>query len=255
MGLRICYLLLTILSLFNCYNQPKADDTNCIRIEEQINDEWGILDKFDFTLTADSCYAIVERGGWIIRADGWGILSSTEYAPSEYFYEVYKQYHANGIIRERTKMMCNVMIESLEIFNQSGKLTRIVESDSKSAIFTREDVLRLLESEGWFNRQTGEMSMLCIERDASGIPYYVDKGIKKMKTDGTFYKEISNHIHIDYTLLYGDYHNRPAYWYVKIYSYDGKLYDNYYYYYTLYTIDSKTGEYTKGIHEEAASIE
>ena len=253
-------ILITLLSTFtliagDCKQKITATDS-------QENDEWGVLDRFDFSLTKYSSFVSdIKRENWIIslretvNSDNEKNLWSMEYAPAKYFYQVEKRYYPDGVIKERIKIMCEVWIER-EYFYKDG---RVFKRDfaSKSS---KELVLQLLEKEGWFNRQTGEMEIVHIKRNVLGNPYYAKEGVKKLQLDGSFYKEISRYI----DMIYQDIPLRPdstdhPYWYVKIRSHDNKTFIGdwrdgsfngvEFFYYTLYTIDGYTGKYTKEIRQ------
>ena len=254
--------LFCIFCLLNCAGQIKRENSSVDEKEAKSiteDDEWGVLSKFDSTLTADSSYMIYKHKGWLVEIYETASKFSSEYAPSNYFYKVHKQYHPNGVISERTKSMFDVMIDSIEIFNENGGLIRKIYSVSETALFSREDVLLLLEKEGWFNRREGKINMISIARDASGKPYYVDEGVKKMDTDGSFYKEVSGFIRMRFEPNLS-FVKRPTYWYIMIYSYDGKrfkgdkrnepFYNELFYYVTMYIINGDTGEYTKEIQQK-----
>ncbi|MDR2919194.1 MAG: hypothetical protein LBV72_07515 [Tannerella sp.] len=258
-------ILITLLIPFTLIAsgcQPKK-----MAINPQENDEWGVLDSFDFSLTKDSSYVRdLKRGNWIINlwetvySNNEKGLSSIEYAPAEYFYHVEKRYYPDGTINEKIKIMCGVWIEREYFYADGRVLKRDFEAKSSG-----ETILKLLENEGWFNRQTGNMKIVHIERDSLGQPYCVEKGVKKLQQDGCFYKEISRYI----DMIYYGLPLRPSptdhpYWYVMIRSHDGKTFvgdwrdgslnGEEFFYYVVYKINGDTGEYTKEIKERNTII-
>lgn len=254
---QILVTLLITFTLITSGCKPKDIATN-----PQGNNEWGVLDSFDFSLTKDSSYVWnLKRGNWIISlSEGVStqnekILNSIEYAPAAYFYHVEKRYYPDGTINERTKIMCRVWIER-EYYDEDGQVSKR-DFNAKSS---SELVLQLLEKEGWFNRRTGKMKIVNIKRDLLGLPYCAKKGVKKLQKDGYFYEEISRHIDMSYENppLRSNPTDHP-YWYVKIRSHDGKTFvgdwrdgslnGDEFFYYILYKIDAVTGEYTKEIKE------
>lgn len=254
---QILITLFIAFALIACSSKPKE-----LPINTQENDEWGVLDSFDFALTKDSSYVWdVKRGNWIISLweqvfpsnKKW--LSSIEYAPAEYFYHVEKRYYPNGTIKEKIKIMCGVWIEKGYYYEDGRVSKRDFEANS-----SREVVLKLLEDEGWFNRQTGEIKIVHIERDSSGQPYCIEKGVKKLQQNGRFYKEISRYMDMNYQNI--PLRSGPTdypYWYVTIRSHDlktfvgdwrdGSLNGEEFFYYLIYKINGDTGEFTKEIKE------
>jgi len=223
-----------------------------------IKNEWGILDQYEFEITENGTnYAEVKYDDWIIRIGHMtNSATSVEYAPASYFYEVHKWYDSKGNIRERTKMMCGIMIGGCEMFDENGLLINenAYYKDSYIITTTREYVLQLLEKEGWFNRQTGEVKIIGIENDIHGVPSYKEGHIIHLETDGTFYKEISKRMKCNFY-----YPN----WYVGLIHDDYKIYKDKngimagteYFYKTQYVIKWDTGEFFKEIVKEQAIID
>ena len=122
------------------------------------------IEKFDFAYaekvkkeTGDND---VERDGWYIQLHSadWPII--VEYAPADdNVYFVLKNFYPNGMIHNRGKRLGIVKFGLWEHFDRHGNLKEVIDEDAKFAEIKWNDIVALLEKEGWFNRKTGEINI------------------------------------------------------------------------------------------------
>ena len=220
--------------LFICITTGYAQTKKQMKTNEK--DSIGRVERFDFEY-AEKIHK--ETGGWDdLERDGWYIqLHSAdwpvivEYAPAdENVYFVLKNFYPNGMIHNRGKRLGIVKFGLWEHFNRHGKLVKVVDEDAKFGEVKWYDVVALLEKEGWFNRQTGEINIRC-------------NHIKSpMKPDGKFTYDIN--YHIDFFFFPAEKKNgrevKPPIWRVEIY--ENQIVTE-----TIYEINGHTGEYTKKV--------
>ena len=134
------------------------------------------------------------------------------------------------MIHNRGKHLGIVKFGLWEHFNRHGKLVKVIDEDAKFAEIKWYDIVALLEKEGWFNRQTGEINIRC-------------NHIKSpMKLDGKFTYDINYHIH--FVFFPAEKKNgrevKPPIWRVEIY--ENQIVTE-----TIYEINGHTGEFTKKV--------
>ena len=120
---------------------------------------YGEIERYGFVSTKNGTEdAITERDGWVIekRKFSNGRAWYNEYAPASGFYMIQKDFRSNGMIWRRTKYLGYVRFGMYEEFDEEGKLTKLIDEDKKFGKIKPQDIIELLEKEGWFNRKTGE---------------------------------------------------------------------------------------------------
>ena len=159
--------------IVSCNNEKKESKMN----EIYKNEGLGQIEKYDFERTKGGKKRISYlRDNWLIDV---GILikgegaRQYEFAPAKDCYMIRKYYHPNGMIKERGKDMLNVRFGKWEYFDSKGNLINVIDEDAKfeDVEISREDVLQILEKEGWFNRATGQYDSLGKDLDTTGIFY------------------------------------------------------------------------------------
>jgi len=228
------YLLLLAITLLRCQSPTGAGAHPTVQEDTiMINKDSVQIEYYDFNITENGTQSVAyERGdGWLIE---WRSMKNMttggckEYAPAADFYELQKSFYLNGMIKERGKVMSKVAFGMREYFDENGNCIKIVDEDKKFGAIKREDILQLLEKEGWFNRQTGEN---IITKD-SVLP-----------TDYKLYREMTHQL-ISITFKRAVVNKQgketePPKWFVTIYPETKK------YYVTRYIIDGNTGEFEK----------
>ena len=111
------------------------------------------------------------------------ILVYTDYLPASEFYEIVKFFHQNGAIKSQATFLGSVRFGIYEEYDENGYCIKKVDEDRKFGKIKREDIVKFMEKEGWFNRTTGENKV------AKESP---------LKTDGTFYREIMRYTSIGF---------------------------------------------------------
>ncbi len=170
-----------------------------------------------------------ERGGWYVclLLIDWPQIQ--EYAPAnDNVYYIEKDFYPNGMIQNRGKQLGSVQFGLWEYFNRYGKLVKVVDGDAKFGEIKWYDVVALLEKEGWFNRQTGEINIRGTHVKSP------------IKPDGKFTYDIN--YHIDFFFFLAEIKNgrevKPPMWKAIIYESKADMK-------TIYEINGHTGEYTK----------
>jgi len=196
----------------------------CRSQQQNTND---MIERFDFSLVEGKTNDIYleESNGWtkMIYIQKDYIM---EYAPAKSFYMIMKQFHTNGIIRSRGKILGRVKFGIWEYFDENGKLTESVDEDKKFGKIKPEDVLEFIDLQGIINRQNGTTIM---------YPYQN----KELGTSGTFYSMIVGPLMIDFKPAETDESGKeitPCYWKV---SYEDASYSHH------FRIDGNTGEWTE----------
>ena len=148
--------------LFTCIAIGYAQTEKKMNTAEK--DSLGHIEKFDFAyverLEKETRDNNVERDGWYIQLHSadWPVI--VEYAPADdNVYYILKNFYPNGMIHNRGKHLGIVKFGLWEHFNRHGKLVKVVDEDAKFGEVKWYDVIALLEKEGWFNRQTGEINI------------------------------------------------------------------------------------------------
>ena len=217
--------------LFTCIAIGYAQTEKKMNTAEK--DSLGHIEKFDFAyverLEKETRDNNVERDGWYIKLFSGGWPAIVEYAPADdNVYYILKNFYPNGIIHKRGKMIGYVKFGLWEHFNRHWKLVKVIDEDAKFGEVKWYDVVALLEKEGWFNRQTGEINIRC-------------NHIKSpMKPDGSFTYDINHNIH--FVFFPAEKKNgrevKPPVW--KVFIYESETYME-----TTYEINRHTGEYKK----------
>ncbi|HCO66981.1 MAG TPA: hypothetical protein DIT04_04370 [Dysgonomonas sp.] len=220
--------------MLSCQGQNKLNQKNNSIAQEDtimINRDSVQIEYYDFNITQNGTQSLAyERGdGWLM--EWWSMKNSSygackEYAPANDFYVIYKEYHLNGMIKERGKF-APVAFGKREYFDENGNCIKIVDEDKKFGAVKREDIIHLLEKEGWFNRQTGENII-------TETPI--------LRTNYKFYREIMQLMDITFKRAVINKQGKeiePPKWFVTIYPETKK------YYVTRYIIDGNTGKFEK----------
>ena len=219
----VVLVLVLILLTFMVYNSIKKS-----RASEQYKSEgFGQIETLDFKKS------IKEQTDIPLYNDDWFICkqeirSLHIYAPASDFYVIRKEYYLNGMIKNRGKYMCNLKFGKWEYFDKEGAIIKVIDEDEKfkEAEVAREDVLKILEKEGWFNRENGEQKILINEEN--------------LGTDGLFYKKLNRNMNIwfDAAVVKKGKEITPPLWGVYISTGNG-IRENY-----AYNINGHTGEFT-----------
>ena len=121
--------------LFSC-KQTTGIGKNPIIQEDtiMINNDSINIEHYDFKVTKNGTENIFQEkeGGrlieiWAVSRLDFGL--SKEYASAEDFYMIYKQYHLNGMIKERVKFTCDLAFGKREFFDEQGNCIKIVDED------------------------------------------------------------------------------------------------------------------------------
>ena len=219
----IVLVLALMLLILVVYSSKKK-----FRMSKQYKSEgFGQVETHDFNKSIEKQIDIsLYNDDWVVSEPEIRVLHL--YAPAADFYMIRKEYYSNGVIKKRGMSMCNLKFGKWECFDKEGDIIKVIDEDKKikGVEVTREDVLNILEKEGWFNRKTGEQKVLIYEG--------------KIKTDGSFYMKLSRNIHIwlDAAVVKNGEEILPPVWGVSISSGVG-IKENY-----VYNINGHTGEYT-----------
>uniref|UniRef100_UPI0035A04503 hypothetical protein n=1 Tax=Porphyromonas macacae TaxID=28115 RepID=UPI0035A04503 len=196
----------------------------------------GRVEKFDFEyaekIHKETGWNAVECDGWYIKLHSGGWPSIQEYAPADdNVYYILKNFYPNGMIHNRGKQLGFLKFGLWEHFNRHGKLVKVVDEDAKFGEVKWYDVAALLEKEGWFNRQTGEINI----RDS-----WAQQG--PTIPNGKFTYKINRLIH--FVFFPAEKKNgrevKPPIWRVEIY--ENQIVTE-----TIYEINGHTGEFTKKV--------
>ncbi|MDR2145969.1 MAG: hypothetical protein LBE91_05885, partial [Tannerella sp.] len=151
-------------------------------------------------------------------------LDYTDFLPASDFHEIVKFFHLNGNIKSKANFWGSVRFGIYEEYDENGYCIKKVNEDEKFGKIKREDIIRLLEKEGWFNRKTGENKV------ADESP---------LKTDGTFYREIMRYMSIGFIKAKYDVSGKetePPKWIIVIEP-------GFRMHVTEYTVNGNTGEW------------
>ena len=232
LAMKICLLSMAI-TLLSCQSPTGASTHSTVQEDIiMINKDSVQIEYYDFNSTQNGTRSLAyERGdGWLV--EWWAMKDRktgicVEYAPAADFYELQKSYYLNGVIKERGKFISKVAFGSQEYFDENGNCIRIVDEDKKFGAVKREDIIRLLEKEGWFNRKTGEN---IITKDSI------------LSTDYKLYREMTHQL-MSITFKRAVINKQgkeiePPKWFIKI-NPRAKMYI------TRYIIDGNTGKFEK----------
>ena len=232
--MKFVILLSTMSLILNCQGQNKLNQkNNSIAQEDTIMiDRNNIeIEYYDFQTTQNGTQSVIyeKDNGWLVDISAMKNMNygyCTEYAPSVEFYEIQKTYHLNGIVKGRGKFMSNVAFGRREYFDENGNCIKIVDEDKKFGAITPQDIIKLLEKEGWFDRQTGKN----IITNDSILP-----------TNYRFYREIMQYINITFKRSVINKQGEeiePPKWFIKINPRHKRDI-------TQYIIDGRTGKFEK----------
>ena len=168
--------------------------------------EVGFLKK-DWLITLSK---LDDRGAW-----------SAEYSPAHDFYVVGKTFYPNGSLHSKGRSFGRVPIGIYEEYDEVGNLIKVVDEDKKFGKIKPKDIVKLLEKEGWFNRETGENKI-------------TEKEV--LPTTGVFYREIIKYVQIRYVPKQAT--GEKSYWKIVIEP-------RFMMWITTYIVDGETGEFTK----------
>ncbi|MDC2661320.1 hypothetical protein [Bacteroides ovatus] len=195
------------------------------QVDSTIIQPYGEIERYDFVSTKNGMEdAITERDGWVIekRKFSNGRAWYDEYAPASEFYMIQKDFRPNGMIWRRTKYLGYVRFGMYEEFDEEGKLTKLIDEDKKFGKIKPQDIVELLEKEGWFNRKTGENKV-------------TRKSI--LPTNGEFYMWVMPNIVITF-MTKKESKTGKCFWGITVEPRsEGQR--------TNYIIDGETGEFTK----------
>ncbi|MDR2146317.1 MAG: hypothetical protein LBE91_07660 [Tannerella sp.] len=220
-------LILLISTISSCQKKNREDtEYSNYKIIETImerNDE-----KFDFEAARKYRKESYPHG--ILIGDTIRVIFTSESEPAytDYFsainfYQIEKNFYVNGVIKNKANWFGHVRFGTYEEYDESGNCIKKVNEDKKFGGIRREDIIRYLEKEGWFNHKTGE----------NKVAYE-----NPLKTDGTFYREIIRYIDINFIEAKYDRYGKeiePPVWHIII---EPRFEQNV----TEYKIDGNTGK-------------
>jgi len=195
---------------------------NIGRTQQNTND---MIERFDFSLVkgeTDNVY-LEESNGWTKLLSPQGDYQA-EYAPAKDFYEVTKKFHDNGIIKSRGKQLGRVKFGIWEYFDETSKLTELMDEDKKFGKIKPADAVDIIEQQGIINRKEGTSILFPNQ---------------KLGTTGDFYLRIISPLMIDFKPAETDESGKeitPCYWKV---SYEDHSYVHH------GQIEGNTGEWTE----------
>jgi len=204
--------------LFSCYAQKQ----NEVMPEKY---DFELMKKFTDNGALDT---VIRRGNTLIYVSNMRKSGAFYkiYLPKPEFHVKYKNFYSDGTIKSEGKYIGeNIAIEESIFYDEEGNITK-VDEDKKFGAIKREDIIKLLEKEGWFNRKTGE-NMITEDsilptnyKPYRNIGRYMDITFKKRVTD-----KQGNEI-------------EPPKWFIEINPRNrGRI--------TNYIIDGNTGEFEK----------
>jgi len=164
------------------------------------------------------------EGEWLKEVWNWegGDMSVTLFAPAREFYVTHAYYYPNGKKLRSYQLFGNVRIGISKEFDEQGNLLNSIDDRLQfdGLKVKKEEVLKLLEAEGLFNRRTGTSI------------FFSDT-----LRDGRFYNKVMDNMHIRFIPAEG---NNPPEWRILIYS--AWVLDHME---IIYTINALTGEVKK----------
>ena len=96
-----------------------------------------------------------------------------EYAPASEFYKIIKHYHRNGMIKMRGKILGSARFGIWEYFDEDGNRTRVVNEDAKFGAIGPDEIIKILETEGWINRQNGKNKIYSFKTSLPVNGYFI----------------------------------------------------------------------------------
>ena len=211
-------IIVTVLFAGFGFACKAQDDSTMIQTHEKI-------EKYDFISTENGTEnSVTERNGWVIEKHYFsnGRAWYDEYAPAQEFYMIQKDFRPNGMIWRRTKVLGYVRLGMYEEFDEEGNLIKLIDEDKKFGKIKPQDIVELLEKEGWFDRKTGENKV-------------TRKSI--LPTNGEFYMWVMPNIVITF-MTKEESKTGKCFWGITVEPRsEGQR--------TNYIIDGETGEFTK----------
>lgn len=211
------YLIIAILFALNSCKQ-----------ENENTYKTYLAEKYQYKVRFGRKNAAFERNGWLIEVKNRnGNTVIHEYSPASEFYEIYSSYFPDGTLKETYPSVCNLIFDRWRFYDDYEEMYGDIETSTRfwNSSIKKEDIIQLLEDEGWFNRSTG----------ASRI--YPDE---VLPLTGEFYKRLYKHFRIEFSPnVYKDGEEiKPPVWYAFVTpDLDNGLT-------TLYTVNGHTGEFT-----------
>lgn len=241
--------------LMNKCREIVEDTDNCNKNDSTMIQPYGEIEKYDFVSTKNGTEdAITERDGWVIekRKFSNGRVWYDEYAPASGFYMIQKDFRSNGMIWRRTKYLGYVRFGMYEEFDEEGKLTKLIDEDKKFGKIKPQDIVELLEKEGWFNRKTGEQNIMFDDSE------YYKRNVEAhwlnqaLPLNGYFYKKLMNYIFISFfeAIIENGKEISPPLWKIRVHKTKIGISEVI----TYYTINGNNGEFTKEVDEEMFAI-
>lgn len=186
-----------------------------------------MTEKYDFKIIEENPGGVsIKNGDWTIDIYPMPSGTQNEYAPAKDFYMIQKQYHSNGILKQKHKVLGKVLFGKREHYDERGNLIQVIDEDKKFGRIKPQDLVGIIEKVGWINRCTGEN---VITKTA-------------LETNGNFYR----------TIFYLSNERNLKIEFVPVaYSHDGKELSppTWFFYYLdgtvrrQYSVDGHTGEY------------
>ena len=217
----IITLLLYLLQMAGCAQTISKQQTKKDTVMQQSKE----IERYDFESTQNGTKAVTtEQNGWIIEKSSMHSSGPiyNEYAPAKDFYKIQKWFYLNGVMRTKIPHFGGVVIGVYEEYDREGNPIKIVDEDKKFGKIKPRDIVKFLEKEGWFNRETGENKV-------------TEKEV--LPTTGVFYREIIKYMRITYIPQERSQTGR-AHWRISINP-------GFWGHTTIYVIDGETGEFTK----------
>lgn len=168
------YILLLVLYIVSCVNAMYKDqesnnqnknvmDTPPSYFKPKYDPQTG-LEVYDFEISKNA----TTNPAVVKTADGWTILihrmmigggTYDEYSPAPMFQIIQKKFYPNGLLKQKSIFFQNnLKIGIWEYYDEKGKLIKKVDEDEKfkNSNIQIQDVLDLLEREGWIDQKTGK---------------------------------------------------------------------------------------------------
>lgn len=207
------------------------------------------IEKYDFERTAGGTKGVrFLQGQTLIEIGAMGTIGvCKEYAPASDFYTTYKIFYPNGILKEKgCYFFRSIKFGLWKHYDDNGDLTETVNEDSKFGNIKPQDIISLLEKEGWFDRKTGANKLLAAPKyisDNDSVCTATDS--PHFRIDGYFTYEINRWLDVSFNSS-----NGYPQWFISINptAINGWIR-------TTYTIDGNTGEFEKKVEPVKPPIE
>ncbi|MDR2146318.1 MAG: hypothetical protein LBE91_07665 [Tannerella sp.] len=166
----ILYILLLTL-VASCSNGKKETNMK----ETYSNKDSVQVERFNYEATKGGTEGVLfKQGEWLVVIEVIPKYQE-EFAPAKDFYMISKNFYDNGFIKARGKRLGDLPYGIWEYFDETGHPVKTVDEDAKFGKVQPGDVVKFMEKQGIFNRETGES-------------IFFDK---PLPTDGTFYREVA----------------------------------------------------------------